>query len=883
MLNSVFLTLRRPLDFPRKLVERRSGGIRRFALLCLAAATLSACGSGGGGSGFEIGIQLSADPVTQGVVEARFDFGDLEGIDEAHLELDGRRIANLSELDGSFFLSVTSLTDGQHELVVSGRSGGIWGSGSRSFGVRNPRGFLTSLDGPEQISPGATLRLSLEVTGSVEAVRLLPGALAPGLDAIEASQTGSRTWELSFTVPANSAPTHRLEVLPLLIEDDQARVLRVEDYRLRFSADPHLPIRADLASTEYGPFPEGSADADLTLTGLSGLASVIPGGEARLRFSSTGNLDGAQLLVGLAGHDGYLAYSVDVLRNPAGFTAPLRPGAPAAPGAPADGVEFSFHLPAGMLEAGNRGNWDLQVALRDAFGRVSDPLVDRLAFADASDGELRVSLSWDTPTDVDLYVVNPLGEEIYYGNRSDSQGGRLDLDSNAGCSIDGVNQENVYWPKAPNGEYVVRVNYWSACGDEEGGLPANWRVTVRGCGIEQEASGSFGPGDASGGASGAGQEALRFDAQCSDFRVKGTARYQRPVGATQVIRTVAAAGVPVQVIGPEDEVLGEGTVGSDGSYDLTFARPEVAEGEEPKVFLRLRAAGPTVEVLDLSDEVNVVDSETWNPVESPDHELDLLARYARSNGGALHIMRMTQQTWGWYASKGYRIDTPMIMVWERGKASSICESCFVPSTKRIYLTGTTADPDEFDDPVITHEIGHLAVDAFGRDDSPGGSHSTRRRAVQTLAWSEGFATWLGQRVLDDPLYYDRSRSGVYQRRIDDLTGIPLGASPDTPAGALSEALVSAALWDFFDPVSDAENDQLHGLDFTVLVIGLDRMAKEENLDRGIAGRADFADFVGLLACDAPSSFRDKVHTLLNERYKLDWVKRTGFCSAGAAP
>ena len=80
-------------------------------------------------------------------------------------------------------------------------------------------------------------------------------------------------------------------------------------------------------------------------------------------------------------------------------------------------------------------------------------------------GEVQVSISWDSPTDVDLHVVTPNDEEIYYGQRTSPEGGELDLDSNAACTLDEKRNENITWANgtAPRGTYTVRVDYWDAC------------------------------------------------------------------------------------------------------------------------------------------------------------------------------------------------------------------------------------------------------------------------------------------------------------------------------------------------------------------------------------------------------------------------------------
>jgi len=80
-------------------------------------------------------------------------------------------------------------------------------------------------------------------------------------------------------------------------------------------------------------------------------------------------------------------------------------------------------------------------------------------------GDIEVSLSWGTPTDLDLHVVEPSGEEIYYGYETSATGGMLDLDSNAGCNIDDIDAEHVTWPGVtpPSGTYEVIVDPWSLC------------------------------------------------------------------------------------------------------------------------------------------------------------------------------------------------------------------------------------------------------------------------------------------------------------------------------------------------------------------------------------------------------------------------------------
>ncbi len=110
-------------------------------------------------------------------------------------------------------------------------------------------------------------------------------------------------------------------------------------------------------------------------------------------------------------------------------------------------------------------------------------------------GDVEISLSWGAPTDLDLHVVEPSGEEIYWGNKTSATGGMLDLDSNAACTIDNIDAEHVTWPGVtpPTGTYQVIVDPWSLCSVSP---PINYTVIVNVKGrTPQVFSGSFSTDD----------------------------------------------------------------------------------------------------------------------------------------------------------------------------------------------------------------------------------------------------------------------------------------------------------------------------------------------------------------------------------------------------
>lgn len=107
-------------------------------------------------------------------------------------------------------------------------------------------------------------------------------------------------------------------------------------------------------------------------------------------------------------------------------------------------------------------------------------------------GDVQVTLTWQAEVDVDLYVTDPAGDTVYYGNRSVRSGGELDRDNRCG-DFEWGRPENVYWPQAgaPAGTYTVQVRYYGACGAEDPTVA--WTVRVIVGGTAQSFTGALAP------------------------------------------------------------------------------------------------------------------------------------------------------------------------------------------------------------------------------------------------------------------------------------------------------------------------------------------------------------------------------------------------------
>ena len=109
----------------------------------------------------------------------------------------------------------------------------------------------------------------------------------------------------------------------------------------------------------------------------------------------------------------------------------------------------------------------------------SAELQERLRQAGAKAGEVEIGLFWKNKNDLDLHVVDPLGERIFFGDRISSTRGELDVDRNAGCGGNVTNEpvEHIVWPPdfAPKRKYNVEIDYFQRCTP---GDPTDFRVEV---------------------------------------------------------------------------------------------------------------------------------------------------------------------------------------------------------------------------------------------------------------------------------------------------------------------------------------------------------------------------------------------------------------------
>lgn len=99
-------------------------------------------------------------------------------------------------------------------------------------------------------------------------------------------------------------------------------------------------------------------------------------------------------------------------------------------------------------------------------------------------GNIQITLAWDGPADLDMYVTDPAGETISYQHARSASGGHLDHDARGQCRANQANNniENVYWgvPNPASGTYQVALHFWGDCNSGVSSADATISISVGG-------------------------------------------------------------------------------------------------------------------------------------------------------------------------------------------------------------------------------------------------------------------------------------------------------------------------------------------------------------------------------------------------------------------
>ena len=139
-----------------------------------------------------------------------------------------------------------------------------------------------------------------------------------------------------------------------------------------------------------------------------------------------------------------------------------------------------------MMSNDYTGSSTVCLAAELASGEITPTISRTIEYIETMPGDLEIKLAFSNSKDIDLHLITPSGEHIYYNNR----GGEytlddgsvitygLDIDSNAACHLDHINKENIYIPEEliEPGTYTVMVDLYSNCDPT---IATSWSIIAR--------------------------------------------------------------------------------------------------------------------------------------------------------------------------------------------------------------------------------------------------------------------------------------------------------------------------------------------------------------------------------------------------------------------
>lgn len=548
------------------------------------------------------------------------------------------------------------------------------------------------------------------------------------------------------------------------------------------------------------------------ITEITGPQAFVNGGTSQMNVQVDANGTLAAMLIKVAGYDGH--YFVPAYGDESA-------------------ASFQIEFDADYFDKNGSDTLDIAVMAIDNFSQISAEYNLTLQGTETGYGDVKVSISWDTLTDVDLHIIDPNNNWTFYGDLQPGNGSSLDLDSNPDCYIDSINNENIFWSSGTSvpGTYTVIVHMYNDCGI--GYANGTLTMTYSGRGSPRTESWRLGGTDSN--------QTYTFEHGGSSYNVSGSVFYEDypvTVNGPGEKRLLPARFADVEVVRADDmSILGEGSTNAAGYYTIGFNNDDTTM---PEYFIRVKAASENFKqrVEDRNGSVYTFQTDTRISVLTTPDNVDYdLTITGDADGAAMNIFDVGIQCHQYAAAYGGKKPRRMAFVWEAGQPAIEVNGTIVP------VSGSTEDPDAYDDLVIARAYGHFITATYSQHTTSGAYHAMTEQVEPSLAWVEGWATFFAGAALNRSYYADANATGlIAYTSLENLAKeIPLGNENDTLNGKLSEAVVAGVLWDLHDTTNET-NDTMQGNSLALWRVYTDYFNDANLSDRGAEG-IDLVDFL----------------------------------------
>jgi hypothetical protein len=788
---------------------------------------------------------------------------ELEGI---YFGVDDEQPALLRDFGGELFVKSQNFENGEHSLTVEMRA--IDGEIYRDT-------VVVLFDNPDHALLGVTPEKSVVKNGEEVLLRVEYSSdeviLKPDFSELDSEfHAADPQIEIRTTLSTDNTQPDGEHFVVLTALDPEGRET-THRIALRLENTPRLPVLVKggtFVNEASETLPHGTEGAPSILE-VSASGTLLSGNtvELEVTFDQDPSAPVDRLLVALDSFSGYFVVPIEAAFEEEVVSTTVS-------------LELPAFLPSVFPD--NEGQFNVRVAAPNSVGQIAEWATQGVLSIFSGSGGVQVSLTWDTPVDLDLSVQNPDWEFIDYANTA-TDGGVLDVDSNRMCEIDGKNAENISWQPglAKPGVYEVYATLYDDCGE----TTVNWQLSARFCGQEHHFQGTFDRSNAS--TESEVELVTSFDVDCTQF-VQGVATYDkvgdiRSSDGAVIPRPIAFAPVNIRVPGSSTPV-GTTMTNERGEYLLSFAGEFVSE-----YFVEVEASWfdptfsgsePRARVTPFSDDqAYTYRSATFQTSDAPFRYENLHATVT-NNSGAFNIREIMMRSYNWLSVHAPSSESKALSAlrakWERGVAAP--EGVSTATQTAVRVNGTQDDQDEWDDSVLAHEFMHFAFANLGHTPLPTGPHNGR--VGPALAFSEGLATALGQQVLGRSLYESETQTLYFNRDLEvgmsfiieeseqliayrGADKLFFDTSDHRATGDVSEYLVAMVLWDLMDDSTAEIHDHLGKRKYTTRVL-FDPPESGSYVDRDGNG-VDLVDFLDHFRAGLTAPLDNELYCLTSER------------------
>lgn len=327
-------------------------------------------------------------------------------------------------------------------------------------------GSPTTTDDQVTASGAVVLGLGVEVD---VAVSVFP----PGVDRFVVGIDATEQVDIGLMAAANASieqevTIYRAEFAPITVPIGPVPVVVSPELELKLTASGEVSAGLSFGVVQTGSFRAGAEYTDGDWRTLSGYDADFTVGTPELDVTADARA-GAPIEVKV---ELYEAAGPEIIAEP--YT---RAEAEVVP-------EAAFRLYGG-IEA--RVSGEVELPIIGGFElpelTVLDYERELLAFPEPGgsrpgSSDVRATLIWSGDSDMDLHVVDPAGEEIFFADRTSTSGGQLDIDDIPVCGAEtGQHIENIFWPPmaSPAGGYAAFIHHYNSCAD----APSDYVLEVR--------------------------------------------------------------------------------------------------------------------------------------------------------------------------------------------------------------------------------------------------------------------------------------------------------------------------------------------------------------------------------------------------------------------